>query len=244
MLLLLGGGCGRRAAALERVREAGVLRVAMDPSFPPFESVDEGGAVVGCDVDLARELARRLGVQAHFVATTYDGLYDILTVEGADVTISALYPDPTRTQDFVFSRSYFEAGQVLVVPPDSTITAVADLAGQRVLVVFGTEGHMEALRWEELLSPPPTLVPREGVAEVLAALEAGEAGAAVVDNLAAQTALARGAALQVLDPPVSHEPYVIVARSQDGDLLDELDKFLEEMSDDGTLATLVARWVQ
>jgi polar amino acid transport system substrate-binding protein len=216
----------------------------MDPSFPPFEFVDEDGSAAGLDVDLARELARRLSVQAHFVATTYDGLYDILTVEGADVTISALYPDPTRTQDFVFSRPYFEAGQVLVVPPDSAVTSVAGLAGQRVLVVFGTEGHMESLRWEELLSPPPTLVTREGVAEVLAALGAGEAEAAVVDNLAAQMALARGAAIQVLDPPVSHEPYVIVARSQDSDLLDELDEFLEEMSDDGTLATLVARWVQ
>ena len=216
----------------------------MDPSFPPFEFVDEAGSAAGLDVDLARELARRLGVQAHFVATTYDGLYDILTVEGADVTISALYPDPTRAQDFVFSRPYFEAGQMLVVPPDSDVTSVDDLAGQRVLVVFGTAGHMEALRWEELLSPPPTLVPCEGVAEVLAALGAGEAEAAVVDNLAAQAALAHGAAIQVLDPPVTSEPYVIVARSQDGDLLEKLDEFLEEMGDDGTLATLVARWVQ
>ncbi|MFN3761678.1 MAG: transporter substrate-binding domain-containing protein, partial [Anaerolineae bacterium] len=64
----------------------------MDASYPPFESIDGEGNLVGLDVDLGRELAARLGVEAHFVANlSYDGLYDALTADQVDVLISALY---------------------------------------------------------------------------------------------------------------------------------------------------------
>jgi hypothetical protein len=104
LLALLVSGCLRQPNGLERIRETGVLRVAMDPSFPPFECVDAEGKAVGFDIDLGQELARRMGVEVHFVTTTYDGLYDALVVGRADIILSALYPDPTPPDDFTFTR--------------------------------------------------------------------------------------------------------------------------------------------
>ncbi len=234
-------GCVAHADPLARIREAGVLRVALDPSFPPFEYVDESGQAAGFDVDLARELAQYLGVEAHFVTTTYDGLYDALTVGRADVIISGLYPDPTRTQDFTFSRPYFNAGEVLVTTLDSAIAGVSDLTGQRVCVVFGTEGHMTALAWRTRLTPPPELLTRETAADALAALRAGAADAAVVDHVAA---LGQGAALRVIEPPLTDGRYIIAARRQDSELIRAFDAALITLEAEGVLAELAARWLQ
>ena len=67
--------CARPDDAWDRVLETGILRVGMDASFPPFEFVAADGTLIGFDVDLARELGQRLGVEVHFVANlSYDDL--------------------------------------------------------------------------------------------------------------------------------------------------------------------------
>jgi arginine/lysine/histidine transporter system substrate-binding protein len=234
----------RSSSALKRIRSQGTLRVAIDPTYPPFEFVNSSGIVVGFDVDLAQEIGKRLGVQTQFISTGYDALYDALTVGRADVIISALYPDPWQTSGFVFSPPYFNAGEVLVVPIDSPIDEPTDLAGQHVSVVFGTEGHMEALRWERLLDPPPTVVPQESPDAVVAGLVSGAVEAGVVDNISAQMALSQTPTLRTLAPPVTDEIYVIAGRDEDAALIEEISKILQGMREDGTMEGLIAHWMQ
>lgn len=221
-----------------------MLRIAIDPAFSPFEFVDGEGTLVGLDVDLGRRIAARLGVEAHFVTTGYDALYDALTVGRADVIISALYPDPSRMQAFVFSRSYFNAGEVLLVPDISAIAAVDDLPGKRVALVFGTEAHVEALRWEKTLQPPPVLLIEDSPETVVALLTAGRADAAVVDHVTARIALAHTAGLRVLLPPITDEPYTISARKEDADLIEAIDGIIEALQTAGELDALVRLWMQ
>jgi ABC-type amino acid transport substrate-binding protein len=240
LLVLALTGCLNRADPVARIQAAGVLRVAFDPSFPPFEFVDAAGGAIGIDVDLGGALAESLGVEAHFVTTTYDGLYDALIVGRADVIISALYPDPTRTRDFVFSTPYFNAGEMLVAPQQSSIAAPDDLAGRQLAVVFGTDGHMAALGWEERLTPPPVLILKQSAAEALQALTTGEVEAAVVDGLAARAAARATPLVTVL---VTDEPYVIAARSADAALIDAFDETLDVMRGDGSLELLLERWI-
>lgn len=243
LFLLLLTACFSRADPVARIRDVGVLRVAMDPSFPPFEFVNEMDQSMGLDVDLAWALAERLGVQAHFVTTTYDGLYDALIVGRADVIISALYPDPTRTRDFVFSAPYFNAGEMLVAPEAAAITGLADLAGRRVGAVFGADGHMAALGWEKQLTPPPVLTLYQSAPEALAALAVGAVEAAVVDGLAARAAVTRGEPAALTAFLVTDEPYVIAARRDDGALIKAFDEILDALRSDGVLDALIARWI-
>jgi ABC-type amino acid transport substrate-binding protein len=137
--------CARPDDTWDRVHETGILRVGMDASFPPFETIAPDGTLVGFDVDLARELTQRMapavsaakgsaaegpappapsggegsvaeGIEVQFVANLpYDGLYDALAVGRVDVVISALVVNPARMADFAYSTPYFDAGQVLVV---------------------------------------------------------------------------------------------------------------------------------
>lgn len=243
-LLICACTTTQRSDPLTRLRAAGGLRIAIDPAFPPFEFVDSEGALVGLDVDLGRQIAARLGMEAHFVTTGYDALYDALMVGRADVIISALYPDPSRMQAFVFSRSYFNAGEVLLVPDMSAIAAVDDLPGRRVALVFGTAAHVAALRWEKTLQPPPVLLVKDDPQAVVALLADGQADAAVVDHVTARIAVAHTAGLRVLLPPITDEPYVVAARKEDADLVEAVDEVLEALQTDGTLDALVGQWMR
>ena len=241
---MVSSSCTASAGALERIHQTGVLRVALDPSFPPFEYIDAANTIQGLDADLAREIARRLDVEAQLVTTNYDGLYDALTVGRADVIISGLFPDPARTRDFTFSAPYFNAGQVLITRASSPEREVAALAGKPLAVIFGTTGHIVALHWEETLTPPPTIVTYEQPAEVLAALEAGLVAGAVLDNVSAQMALGQGHAYQVTELPDQVEPYVIAARCQDAELIEEIDNILLELQEEGQWEVLLEKWLQ
>ncbi len=243
--LLSVAGCGglHEGKGLKRVQEAGVLRVAMDPSFPPFESIDGQGKIVGLDVDMAKALGARLGVRVEFVTTTYDGLYDALTTGRADVIISALYPDPSRTQDFAFSSPYFNAGEVLLVSSDSPIHSLDEVGGRHILAVFGTDGHMEALRWQSFYDPPPQVSTVETEEEGLAALLAGRCDGVILSNLTALAAQMQGLPVRTVQPFVTDEIYVIAARREDADLIAALSQLLQQLAGDGTMEQLTRRWL-
>src|SRR3990172_7023816 len=100
--------------AWARVRSSGAIRFATDASYPPFEGVGSDGVFYGLDIDVAREIARRIGARAEFVNAGMDVLYDVLRVGQADASISALPVDPAREGRWAYSRPYFDAGLVLV----------------------------------------------------------------------------------------------------------------------------------
>ena len=129
-------GCREQDPFLRRVQEAGVLRVGLDPSWPPFESVDERGEVVGLDVDLARAIGYRLGVEVALVPSGWEGLYGALFAGQFDAIISALPYDPWRTREAAYSISYFNAGPVIVT--GGAIERPGDLAGRTVHVEYGS----------------------------------------------------------------------------------------------------------
>ncbi|MHC5804418.1 transporter substrate-binding domain-containing protein, partial [Streptococcus pyogenes] len=89
------------------------------------------------DVDLARELAKTLGLEVQFSYFGYDGLYDALTTGQVDALISALVIMPERTKDIAYSSAYFDAGQFLVVSDMTGVNGMTDLSGHTLAVELG-----------------------------------------------------------------------------------------------------------
>ena len=247
--------CARPDDAWERIRAGGVLRVGMDASFPPFESVAADGTLAGFDIDLARELGRRLGpalsagpeqsrrgaegVEVQFVANLpYDGLYDALAVDRVDVVISALVVNPARMADYAYSTPYFDAGQVLVVREGANIETMDDLEGYTLAVEFGTQGDMEARKRARKVEGL-AIAPYQTAAEALAAVAAGEADAALVDHVSALAA----SSLVIAGEPVTAEPYAVAVHQDSRHLLQAIDAALAEMQADGTLDALATKWL-
>jgi ABC-type amino acid transport substrate-binding protein len=240
--LVIGlAACTRPDDTWDRVRAAGVLHVGMDASFPPFETIAADGTLVGFDVDLARELGQRMGVEVQFVANLpYDGLYDALAVGRVDAVISALVVNPSRMADFAYSAPYFDAGQVLVVREWETgIEGLLDLGGRTLAVEFGTQGDLEARKWARRLSGL-VVTPYPTAAGALAAVEAGEADAALVDHVSAKSG---ASGLIIVGAPVVEEPYAVAVHRESRYLLRAIDDALAEMEADGTMETLANEWL-
>ena len=124
-------------SALERVRASGRLRVGIDATYPPF-GIAEGGEFSGFDVDIARAIARELGVTAELVNASFDGVFPALQNGSFDVVISAVTITPERRATMLFSDPYIAAGQQIVVRGDSVIAGSDDLAGRTVGVQINT----------------------------------------------------------------------------------------------------------
>lgn len=243
LLLLLGlAACNGRSTAWPRIQQEGMLRVGLDPTYPPFE-VDAGGELSGLDVDLARAIGADLGLEVAFSYFGYDGLYDALATKQVDVLLSALVVDAGRTQDFAFSDPYFNAGQILIVPEGETaVTTITDLANHTLAVELGAQSHVEALAWGRSLAGL-TVQPYTTAEEALTAVLDGRADAALIDGVNGRLFLRDHPGLTHVAEPVTVEPYALVTRIEDGDLLDQLNDSLVRLQASGELAAITAKWL-
>jgi polar amino acid transport system substrate-binding protein len=244
-LLLLSlwlAACRRQDDAWERVQQTGVLRVGLDPTYPPFETFD-GETLSGLDVDLARAIAADLGAEVEFVHFGFDGLYDALDTEQVDVLLSALVAAPERAKDFAYSEPYFNAGEVLVVrAEEEEIEGMADLNGRSLSVELGAQGHVLATEWERKL-PGLTLVPFNTPDEAITAVLQNQTDAALIDHISARLFLRETAALKIIAEPVSVEPFAIVTRQEDGNLLAQIDRSLARLKASGQLDAILQTWL-
>lgn len=243
VVLLVRGVVLGRDRLWAHIRETGVWRVGLDPSFPPFEILD--GATqqpVGLDVDLAEAIAARWGVRTEFVGVGFDELMDAVAARRIDAAVSALPVIEHRTRDVAFSDPYIEAGTVLAVPLTSTLEGPADLAGRRVAVEWGSIGDAEARRLARELTGGLTPVVRESVDAALGAVLAGEADAALVDAISLALHPAAGR-LRIAGEPLVSDPYVIVLPVGAPELLAEVNAALAALKSDGTLDRIYARWL-
>jgi len=241
-LLFLAGCREPQGATWQRVGESGLLRVGVDPTYPPF-AVAEGDEVRGLDADLARAIAADLGLTAQFTYFGFDGLYDALDTEQVDVLISAMVVAPHRMKDFAYSDPYFNAGQLLVVPAGETaVEEMQDLRGRTAAVELGSPGHMAANQWQRRV-PDLTVNRYDTPDDALDAVASGRADAAVVDGISVRLYLAANDTVQVTGEPVTVEPYAMVVRIEDKVLLEKLNESLDRLQTDGRLDEMISRWL-
>lgn len=237
------GVWGARDETWERIQREGVLRVAMDASYPPFD-IEEGGVFRGYDVDLAREIGRRLGLRVEFANVGFDALYDVLQAGRCDVVISALPYDPQRCDVATFTGGYFNAGQVIVTRQgDTRIERHADLAGRRVAVETGSQAHAEALRLRDRKGVGLTVVPAHGPEEALEMVRAGQVDAAIADGITARMAVRSRGGLAIRGAPLNDESFVIAVRAGSPKLFSAVNGVLDALRGEGWLDELAARWL-
>jgi polar amino acid transport system substrate-binding protein len=228
----------------QRIQETGVLSVCTDPSWPPFEFVDETtGRIEGFDADLARLLAGRLapGIRSQLVVVGFDSLYDALLAGRCDAVLSALPYEATRTEDVSYSLAYFNAGLVMVTREGTdNLAMLADLADRVVGVEWGfvPEGDSHQRLFLQNLG-----LRRYDTGEgALRALQSGEVEAVLVDRITALAYIRDCSGVQIVGEPISDVSYVIPLRPDSFRLQDEVNRVLIEMREDGTLQALQEKW--
>lgn len=132
------------ADALDRIRNAGVVKIVNSGVYPPFE-FKEGDKLVGFDVDLSNLVAKELGVKADIAVVDFKGLIPALKSGKADLLISALTHTPARAEQVAFSDSYYETAVAIAVRDDKMhLTSKEQLSGMTLGAEIGTTGEREA----------------------------------------------------------------------------------------------------
>jgi polar amino acid transport system substrate-binding protein len=134
-----GTGCEKALAAgeptttlLGKICAAGVIKIATDPAYPPYSELDASGEYVGFDSDSARETAKRLGVKVEWVTPDWAAITAGNWGGRWDISIGSMTQTEERAKVVDFLDPYFYEAGYLIVPTDSAITSIADLAGKTI----------------------------------------------------------------------------------------------------------------
>ncbi|MFM7181667.1 MAG: transporter substrate-binding domain-containing protein [Verrucomicrobiales bacterium] len=221
--------------ACRRAPDASVLRVGLDPTYPPFEMRDSAGNLTGVSVDLAEAIGRHLGRRVEFVPMDFQGLEPALKTGKIDAIISSMTASPERAKRIAFSKPYVENGLCLLVPANSNLegTEALDQPGRTVVVRTGTTGHTYASQFLTKAKVIPQELAESCANEVLN----GNVDAFLYDQLSVlEYASRHPGKVKAIAKPFQKEPWAVAVRKEDTALLDGINSALDAMGDGGPLA--------
>lgn len=220
-----------------------ILKIGVDDSYPPMEYKDESGNTVGFDIDLGKEIAKRLDMKIEYVSTAWDGIFTALEAEKFDTIISSLSITDERKKNISFTRAYIANAQVIVVSPSNTsIKSEKDLKGKIVGVQINTTAE-EACKKFMKDTPFKELKTYDQIIQPFSDLKTGRLDAVVADEVVARDYVSKDKAnYMVAGGRLTNEPIGIGFKKTNTALRDKVDKVLEEMGKDGTLKSISMKW--
>lgn len=226
--------------------EEGVLHMATNAAFPPYEMTDDNGGFEGIDVEIATKIAEKLGLE--LVVDDMDFTSVLTSVQGgkSDIAMAGLTVTPERQENVDFTDSYATGIQVVIVPEGSDITTVDDLANDKMIgTQEGTTGYIYC-------SDDPEnggygaehVVAYTNGATAIQALLAGKVDAVVIDSQPAKEFVAANDGLKILDTEYVTEEYAIGVSKDNPELLEAVNNALKELIDDGTVQEILDKYIK
>ena len=216
--------------------------VGFDADLPPMGFMDDDGSYVGFDLDLAREVADRMGLE--FVAQPI--LWDAKDMELDNGTIDCVWNGFTitgREDQYTWTEPYMNNEQVFVVLADSGITDTAGLAGKVVEVQVDSAAETALNGMPDLKATLASVETTPNYNQAIMDLEMGAVDAVAMDSVVAQYLLTqRGTDAVILDEALSSEQYAVGFKLGNEELRDQVQAVLEEMAADGTMAEISTEW--
>ena len=219
--------------------EGGTLTVATEGTYRPFSFHDAGGELTGYDVEVARAVADRLGLEVEFRETQWDAIFAGLDAGRFDTIANQVSITDERTAKYLFSRPYTVSRGVVVVPQsDTSITSFADLAGK-------TTAQSLTSNWYELAQESGADVqPVEGWAQAVALLQDGRVDATINDSLTFLDHVKEhgpsGLKVAAETEETSRSAFVVTRDRQA--LATAIDGALTQLAQDGTLTELSVKY--
>ena len=235
-LATMGGNAA--ASTLEEVKERGTVIAGVRFDSPPYGSVDDAGKNIGFDIDMAKEVAARLGVDLEFVQVT--GKTRIPMLESGKIDMLVAATTHTRKRDAVvdFTIAYFTDGQKIMVKNDSGIRGVDDIGTKTVATVQGTTVE-ERIR---VLAPDARILVYQEWPQAFLAAKQGLADVVTSSVLILGKFANEDPSFEIVGPFLSVEPIAIGVRENDSDWRDALNAALQDMARDGAYQAIFNGW--
>lgn len=220
----------------------GTLIVGFDQDFPPMGFVGDNGEYTGFDLDLAKEVASRLGLEYKAQPVTWDSK-DMELESGNIDCIWNGFTITGREDDYTWTTPYMANKQVFVVANDSDIKSQADLAGKVVEVQADSSAEAALKENQDLANTFGQLLTTPDYNTAFMDLEQGAVDAVAIDVIVAGYQIKqRNADFKILDDSLSEEEYGVGFKKGNTELRDKVQGALEEMAADGTLAKISDEW--
>ncbi|MDD3123276.1 MAG: amino acid ABC transporter substrate-binding protein [Acholeplasmataceae bacterium] len=226
----------------EKIQEQGYFVVGLDDTFAPMGFRDDAGNVVGFDVDLAKEVAKRLGVNVIFQPIDWDSKAFELNSGTIDMIWNGLTITDSRLLEMSFSNPYLANRQIVITNNDSTIDTISDLSGLKVGVQISSASE-EAVNANDIVSSIGELVKYDTYTQALFDLKNGTIDAVVIDEIMGRYMLTQiEDTYKIATEDFGTEEYGIGFRLEDTELRDLFNQTLQAMVDDGTAAQISMTW--
>lgn len=231
MALCLFAGCASKEGDT-----SDKLTMATNAEFPPFEYL-ENGEVVGADVEIAQAIAKKLGKELEITNIDFDAALTGAATGKYDMAVAGITANDDRKKNMNFSVDYYTASQAIIVMSDSEIATAADLSGKTIACQEGTTGE------QYLMDNNYSIQSFKTGAEAVSAMTSGKVDAVVIDDAVARALSSKqNGTTKVLDEALTKEAYAIALEKGDEELTKEINKALEELKADGTLAKIFEKY--
>ena len=220
--------------------EAGVLHMATNAAFPPYEMISDNDGFEGIDVEIATEIARKLGLELVVDDMEFGSVITSVQSGKSDIAMAGLTVTEERKQNVDFTTSYATGIQVIIVPEDSDILTVDDLANDKMIgVQDGTTGYIYCS--DDYGEDHITSYTNGAMA--IEALKGGKVDAVVIDNEPARAFVAANDGLKILDTEYIVENYAIGVSKDNPGLCEAVNNALTELIADGTVQMIVDKYI-
>lgn len=233
--------------SLTDVQEKGYFTLGLDADFAPMGFTQEDGEIVGFDIDLAKAVAEKMGVEVEIKPIDWNAKSMELSTGKIDVIWNGFSITDERRQEVLFSNPYLSTKQSIVVKAGSDIKSKADLAGKKIALQDGSTSE-DALKadtatYESIGDDNISRFAENS--QVLMEVEAGRADAAIIDEVFVRYYLQKENMLDkfvVLDEGFDEEDYGVGGRQGDHALMEAINKALDECKAEGTTSKISVKW--
>jgi polar amino acid transport system substrate-binding protein len=235
-----------KKSTLETILKRGELRVGFESGYMPFEMTDKKGNFVGFDMDMAKEMAKAMGVKFVPVNTAWDGIIPALTTNKFDIIMSGMTVTQERNLKINFCDPYIVVGQTILLAKkhQGKVKSYKDLNKPRFIITskLGTTGEMAVKR----LIPKANYKSFETEPEAALEVVNGKADAFVYDlpYCVVFNAQQGKGKLVFLDKPFTYEPLAWAINKGDPDFLNWLNNFLNQVKNDGRYERIYNKWIK
>ena len=234
------------AGALDDIQKRGSLRVGMEPGYMPFELTNQKGEIIGFDVDMAKRIAKAMGVKLEIVSTAWDGIIPALLTQKFDMIMSGMTLTQERNLSINFATPYILIGQSILLNKkfEKDVKSYKDLNDPKYTIAskLGTTGEQATKR----MIPNAKYISYETEQEGTLELLNGKIDAFIYDlpfNSIAYAEKGKGKIVH-LNEPFTKEPLAWAIRKGDVDFLNWLNNFMAQIKYDGDYDKIYNKWFQ
>lgn len=226
-IIIFISGCTKNDNELILVTEAG---------FSPYEYYQDG-KIVGVDIDIANEIAKRLNKKLVIKDISFDFLINEIKSGKADFAAAGISITDERKKEVDFTDEYTISNQVVVIRKDSTITSFNDIKTKRIVAQLGTVADLYVTKNYK----QATLVTHKKYLSAVEDVKSKKADCLIMDELPAREIIKENQELKIMDGILFQDKYGMIVKRGNTKLKEDINKILKEMNEDGTIEKLILK---